>query len=64
MTDRANRPNPQEGRAEIKSTVQILGLDEYVRVDEINGHLVTPILRPRSLIVEVFVIPNILNASR
>ena len=44
--------------------MQILGMDEDVRVQEIAGHLTTPISRPRWLNVSVLDTPSILKASR
>jgi len=57
------QPIPESG-AEVEAIVQVLGLDEDVRIDEIISHPITPASRPRLLKVSVFWTPTIRNASR
>ena len=58
-----NQPLP-ERRAEVEAIVQILGLNENVRIKMVCGQSTTPISRPRLLKVEVLEMPSIRNASR
>lgn len=58
-----NRP-VLEGGAKIEAVVQIPGLDEDIRIDEIRRHPIIPASRPILLKVSVFLTPNIRNASR
>ena len=58
-----DQPVP-EGWAEIETVMQIAGLNEDVRVEQISGQSTTPTSRPIWLNVAVFETPNMRNASR
>lgn len=58
-----NQPFP-ECRAEIESVMQVLGLNEDIRVEQIMDQLITPTSRPRLSNVLVLDTPSIRKASR
>lgn len=58
-----NQPLP-ERRTEIEAVVQILGLYENVRIEQVGCQSTTPTSRPNLLKVEVLEIPSMRKASR